>query len=179
MALLPIRVVPDPVLRRPCDAVETFDEDLRRLAGNMVETMYAAPGVGLAAPQVGVSRRLAVVDVSVGKESGALHVFVNPRIVSSEGRVSDLEGCLSIPDLSDKVERPERIVVQARNLEGEPFELRAEEWLARAICHEVDHLDGILFVQRLRGLRRQRAERKLKRWIERNEKTSWTPGAAY
>jgi peptide deformylase len=166
MAILPIRVVPDPVLRRPGAAVEVFDQDLKRLAQNMVETMYAAPGVGLAAPQVGVSRRLAVVDVSVGEQEGALHVLVNPQIVEQEGLVTDIEGCLSIPEITERVDRPERIRVRAQDLDGHPFELEAREWLARAICHEVDHLDGILFIQRLHGLRRQRVERRLRKLLQ-------------
>lgn len=178
MAVLPIRVVPDPVLRQRCAEVDRFDQELSRLARDMVETMLAAPGVGLAAPQVGVTRRLAVVDISVGKEEGALHVLVNPRIVRAEGKVADVEGCLSIPELSDKVERPERIVVEAQDLRGEPFALEADGWLARAICHEVDHLNGMLFIQRLRGLRRQRAERRLQRLLERNESATWSPSAA-
>jgi peptide deformylase len=165
MAVLPIRIYPDPVLRRRCAAVEEFDDELRRLAADMIATMHAAPGVGLAAPQVGVSRRLAVVDLSVGEDPGQLHVFVNPRVLAEQGRESEVEGCLSIPEISDRVDRPQAIEVEARGLDGEPFALRAEGWLARAICHEVDHLDGVLFIDRLRGLRRERARRQLKKLV--------------
>jgi peptide deformylase len=163
VALLPIRLYPDEVLRRECRPVESFDGSLRRLAGDMVDTMYAAPGVGLAAPQVGVDLRLAVVDVTVGEEEGALLVLVNPEVVEAQGEEIDVEGCLSIPELTDKVARPQSIVVQAMDLDGAEFELEAEGFVARAICHEIDHLDGVLFVDRLHGLRRDRARRHLRR----------------
>lgn len=163
MAILGIRLYPDPVLRIECPPVETFDDELRRLAEDMVETMYAAPGVGLAAPQVGVERRLAVVDVSVGKEDGRLMVLVNPEIVESKGSEIDFEGCLSIPQISEKVKRPTQVRLKARNLEGEPIELTAEDFEARAICHELDHLDGVLFIDHLKGLRRDKIRRKLRK----------------
>jgi len=163
MALLPIRLYPDEVLRRECRPVEAFDAELETLARDMVETMRAAPGVGLAAPQVGVDLRLAVVDVTVGEEEDALVVLVNPEIVEAEGEETDVEGCLSIPDFTDKVRRPSWIRLHADDLEGNAVELEAEGFMARAICHEVDHLDGILFVDRLKGLRRDRARRYLRR----------------
>ena len=169
MALLPIRQYPDPVLRRECPPVERFDDELRRLAADMVDTMHAAPGIGLAAPQVGVETRLAVVDLSGGEDPEAVYVLVNPRIVDSEGRGVELEGCLSIPDLNEKVTRPTQVVVEAQDLDGRPFLLEAEEWLARAICHEVDHLDGVLFPDRLRGLRREKARRALRRLRQESE----------
>lgn len=163
MAILPIRIYPDPVLRERCAEVEVFDDELRKLAQDMVETMHAAPGVGLAAPQVGVSRRLAVVDVSVGQEPEALKILVNPEIVESDGKEVDTEGCLSIPGYSDRVQRPTRVEVVARDLDGKEIRLEAEEFEARALCHEIDHLEGILFVDHLRGLRRDRARRQLRR----------------
>jgi peptide deformylase len=163
MALLPIRVYPDPVLRVRCPEVERFGPELERLAADMVETMHAAPGVGLAASQVGIETRLAVVDLSVGKQAEELHVLVNPRILAGEGEETEVEGCLSLPEISEKVARPRRIEVAAVDLRGESFELSAEGWLARAICHEIDHLDGVLFIDRLRGLRRERAHRQLRR----------------
>jgi peptide deformylase len=166
MAILPIRIYPDPVLRVKCPPVVTFDDALRRLAADMVETMHAAPGVGLAAPQVGVELRLCVVDVSVGQEPEKLHVLVNPEIVRREGRESDLEGCLSLPGINDKVERPTWIEVTAQDLAGRAFRLEAEGFAARAVCHEVDHLDGVLFTDHLHGLRRERARRQLKRLAE-------------
>ena len=167
MAIRPIRIYPDPVLRQRCARVDRFDDELRRLADDMVATVHAAPGVGLAAPQVGDGRRLAVVDLSVGEDPAQLHVLVNPRILAAEGSESEVEGCLSIPDVSDKVERPQRIQLAAQDLDGEPFELPAEGWLARAICHEIDHLDGVLFIDRLRGLRRDRVRRQLRKLVRR------------
>jgi peptide deformylase len=146
-----------------CPEVEVFDDELAELARDMIDTMYAAPGVGLAAPQVGVERRLAVVDVSVGEEERALHVLVNPRIVEQSGSEADYEGCLSIPEFTEKVDRPVRVTIEARDLEGKPFKLEAEEFLARAICHEIDHLDGVLFVDHLRGLKKEKARRHMRR----------------
>ena len=166
MAILPIRIYPDPVLRVKCRRVETFDDRLRKLAANMVDTMHAAPGVGLAAPQVGVDLRLAVVDVSVGEDPASLRVLVNPEILYRQGSETDTEGCLSLPGITDKVDRPLAITLRAQGLNGERFELEAEAYLARAICHEVDHLDGILFTDHLRGLRKERARRQLKKLAE-------------
>lgn len=163
MAVLPIRLYPDPVLRVRCAEVTDFDEDLRRLAEDMVETMHSAPGVGLAASQVGVEKRLAVVDVSVGEDPAVLRVLVNPRLVEQHGNVVDSEGCLSIPGISEKVRRPLEIVVEARDLEGRELRFEARELEARAVCHEIDHLNGVLFVDHLRGLRRDRAKRHLRR----------------
>jgi peptide deformylase len=166
MSILPIRIYPDPVLRVKCRKVEEFDALLRKLAGDMVETMHAAPGVGLAAPQVGRELRLAVVDVSVGEDPAQLKVLVNPEVIQREGLEPDTEGCLSLPGITDKVDRPVAVTVRAQDLEGQPFELTAEGYLARAVCHEIDHLDGILFTDHLRGLRRERARRQLKKLAE-------------
>jgi peptide deformylase len=163
MAILAIRIYPDPVLRVKCREVTEFDAALRKLAADMVQTMHAAPGVGLAAPQVGSDLRLAVVDTSVGENPAELKVFVNPRIIHREGLETDTEGCLSLPGLTDKVDRPLKITVRAQDLAGNPFELQAEDYQARAICHEVDHLDGVLFTDHLRGLRKERARRALKK----------------
>lgn len=163
MAILAIRIYPDPILRVKCRRVETFDAALRKLAGDMIETMHAAPGVGLAAPQVGVDLRLAVVDVSVGEDPAAVTVLVNPEIVRRDGMETDVEGCLSLPGINDKVDRPLAITLRAQGLDGQSFELAAEGYTARAICHEVDHLDGILFTDHLRGLRRERSRRQLKK----------------
>ncbi|HEX9733556.1 MAG TPA: peptide deformylase [Thermoanaerobaculia bacterium] len=163
MALLEIRLYPDPILRQRSAEVDEVDDALRRLVADMVETMHAAPGVGLAAPQVGVGRRLAVVDTSVGKDPAALRVLVNPRIVEERGSELDFEGCLSIPGVTEKVERPAWVRIAAQDLEGRRFELEAEGFEARAVCHEIDHLDGVLFIDRVRGLRRDRVRRQLKR----------------
>lgn len=163
MAILPIRIYPDPVLRVQCPEVERFDAELKQLAENMVETMHAAPGIGLAAPQVGVELRLAVVDITAGESKDEIFTFVNPEIEDASGRESDEEGCLSIPEITDKVTRPVSLRVRALNLEGNPFEVEADGLFARAICHEVDHLNGVLFVDRLVGLRKERVKRRLKR----------------
>jgi len=169
MAILPIRIYPDPVLRAKCRQVEEFDGRLRKLASDMVETMHAAPGVGLAAPQVGVDLRLAVVDISVGEDPSLLKVLVNPEVVRREGAESDVEGCLSLPGITDKVDRPVAVTVRAQDLAGQPFELEATEYLARAVCHEIDHLDGVLFTDHLRGLRKERVRRQLKKLAEEQE----------
>jgi len=169
MAILAIRIYPDPVLRVKCRKVEEFDARLRKLASDMVETMHAAPGVGLAAPQVGVDLRLAVVDVSVGADPSLLKVLINPEVVRREGAESDVEGCLSLPGITDKVDRPAAVTVRAQDLAGKPFELEATEYMARAVCHEIDHLDGILFTDHLRGLRKERVRRQLKKLAEEQE----------
>ena len=177
----PIRVYPDPVLRVRCPEVTGFDEELARLVADMVETMHAAPGVGLAAPQVGVEQRVAVVDLSVGRDPASVLVLVNPVIEAVEGADVDTEGCLSIPDFTDKVLRPLRLEVSAAGLDGERQAFVAEGFLARAICHEVDHLDGVLFVDHLRGLRKERAKRFLKKLAKEqlgNEQEGFVPPAA-
>ncbi|HEV7669929.1 MAG TPA: peptide deformylase [Thermoanaerobaculia bacterium] len=166
MSILPIRLYPDPVLRARCREVEEFDSALVGLVADMVETMHAAPGIGLAAPQVGVDRRIAVVDLSVGESPEALLVLINPRIVEQEGSTVDVEGCLSLPGITEKVERPTRVVIEASHVDGEAFSVEVEDWLARAICHELDHLDGVLFTDRLSGLKKDKAKRALKRLVE-------------
>lgn len=166
MSILPIRIYPDPVLRARCREVEEFDSTLVGLVADMIETMHAAPGIGLAAPQVGVDRRIAVVDLSVGESADALLVLINPRIVEQEGSAVDVEGCLSLPGITEKIERPTRIVVEAAHADGEPFSVEAEDWMARAICHELDHLDGVLFTDRLSGLKKDKAKRALRRLVE-------------
>jgi len=163
MAIRAIRIYPDPVLRVSCRAVAEVDDSVRKLVADMIETMHAAPGIGLAAPQIGVEMRVAVVDLSVGEDPEQRHVFINPEIVERHGAESDVEGCLSLPGITDKVERPTHVLVKALDLTGQPFEIEADDWLARAICHEIDHLDGVLFVDHLRGLRRERVRRQLKK----------------
>ena len=164
MALRKIRLYPDPVLRIECPPVETFDEELEDLVADMVETMYDAPGVGLAAPQVGVGLRVAVVDAGSEDTQDTLLVLVNPEVVEASAEdVAESEGCLSIPDFSEKVKRPAEVRIRAFDPKGESFEIEATGLCARAIQHEIDHLDGVLFVDHLRGLRRERARRHLKR----------------
>ena len=163
MAVREILIIGDPVLTRKCEPVDEITADIVRLARDMVETVHAAPGVGLAAPQVGISKRLIVVDLSVGESQEALHVLVNPEIVSAEGEAICEEGCLSVPDIKEKVARPYKVAVRGRDLEGRPIEIEGEDLLARALCHEIDHLDGILFVEKLSPLKRALIRKKLRK----------------
>ena len=169
MAILEILKYPDERLTVPCEPVERFDAEIRRLAEDMVETMHAAPGIGLAAPQVGRHERLAVVDLSVGEDPAQLIVLVNPVVVEQEGEVRDEEGCLSFPDLTLIVPRPERVRVRACDLDGGSFEIEAEQLLARCLHHEIDHLDGILFIDRVSPLKRDLARRKIHKRIRAGE----------
>src|SRR5918996_878567 len=130
MSVLAIRIYPDPVLRAKCRTVTAIDDRVRKLAADMVETMHAAPGIGLAAPQVGVEERIAVLDLSVGEDPKQVHVLINPEIVHREGAETDVEGCLSLPGLTDKVERPTAVRGNALALSGKPVELNADGWRA-------------------------------------------------
>jgi peptide deformylase len=129
----------------------------------MVDTMYAAPGIGLAANQVGDPRRVAVIDLSVGKRPGELHVLINPEIEQIEGTVTEDEGCLSIPDFTETVSRPERVHVRFLDRNGQPRDLWGQGLMARAMSHEIDHLDGKLFIDRLRGFKRDRIVKKIQK----------------
>lgn len=157
--MLEIRIYPDPVLRTVAEPVTEFDEKLARLVHDMAETMYTAPGVGLAAPQVGVSRRLCVIDITSPSRENLL-VFVNPEIVERDGEITWEEGCLSFPDVHTDVHRSKRVVVRARDVKAEEFELEAEDLLAVAIQHELDHLDGRLLIDNMSLL--DKAQLKLK-----------------
>ena len=139
---------------------------MRELVADMVQTCHAAPGVGLAAPQIGVNKRLAVIDLSVGADPDAVIVLLNPKIVQTEGEQKEEEGCLSVPDLAERVIRPALVRVRAQDVTGEQREIEGTGLLARALCHETDHLDGRLFVDRLRGLKRELAWRKIHRQKE-------------
>jgi len=151
------------VLEKPAANVKTFDVELETLAEDMFASMYAAQGVGLAAPQIGKGVRLAVVDVTAGKNPEAKIVLVNPEIIHAEGEVREEEGCLSIPGFRGYVVRPQFVTVRAQNVKGETFEIRGENLLARAFCHEIDHLNGILFLQHLSMLKRDLIRRKIKK----------------
>lgn len=164
MAVLPIVKFGQDVLRRSTEAVTNFDDaELQKLIDDMVETMYAAPGVGLAANQVGVSKRLMMIDLSVGKRPGELYVCANPEIVETEGEQAEEEGCLSIPDFTEVVVRPNRVKLRYQDRRGETHEMWGEALMARAMCHETDHLNGMLYVDRLRGLRRDRLLKKVQK----------------
>ncbi len=163
MAVLPIRKFGDEVLRRRTERVTEFDASLQNLIDDMIDTMYAAPGIGLAANQIGVSKRVAGIDLSVGKRSGELHVLVNPEIAEVHGRVTEDEGCLSVPDFTEALVRPERVRVEFLDRNGEKRELWGEGLMARAMSHEIDHLDGKLFVDCLRGFKRDRIVKKIQK----------------
>ena len=163
MAVLPIRKYGDEILRQPTEPVTEIDGAIQTLIDDMVDTMYAAPGIGLAANQVGSSRRVAVIDLSVGKRPGELHVLVNPELSEVHGRITEDEGCLSVPDFTETVVRPERVRVQFLDRNGVPRELWGEGLMARAMSHEIDHLDGKLFVDRLRGFKRDRILKKIQK----------------
>ncbi|ADL42775.1 peptide deformylase [Caldicellulosiruptor obsidiansis OB47] len=144
MALRKIKIYEDEILRKRSKIVEKFDQRLHQLLDDMKDTMYEANGIGLAAPQVGVLKRAVVIDIG----EGAIEL-VNPQIEYSEGSVVDVEGCLSVPNVWGEVERPQKVVVNAQDRFGNEFRLEAEGLLARAVCHEIDHLDGILFVDKV------------------------------
>jgi peptide deformylase len=163
MAIRRIRTVGDPVLTAVARAIEDLDQEIVELARDMVETMHEAPGVGLAAPQVNVSRRLITIDLSIGKKGEELIVLINPEILSREGSIVAEEGCLSVPGLTEKVTRPARVAIKGLDLGGKEKTYEAEDLLARAFCHEIDHLDGKLFIDRLSPLKRQLIKRKLRR----------------
>ncbi len=166
MAIRPIRTYPDPVLRVKTARIEKIDNTLDQLIQDMVETMHAAPGVGLAANQVGVSLQLAVIDLSSRENDEQRHplmVIINPEILSSEGAIVEDEGCLSIPDYSEKVKRAAKVTVRAQDSTGKPFEVTAEGLLAKALQHEIDHLNGVLFIDRLSPLKKNIFKRRLKK----------------
>lgn len=159
MAILEILQYPDRRLRERARLVSEVDDEVRRIVDDLFETMYAAPGIGLAATQVGIMRRIAVIDVS--PEQDDPRVLINPRIVAREGEQDSEEGCLSIPDVRDCIRRAERITVEALDRGGEPWSFDAEGLLAACAQHEIDHLDGRLFIDHLSMLKRQRIERRL------------------
>jgi peptide deformylase len=156
----------DPRLLAPNEDFDPSREDLSSLVAEMVAACHAAPGIGLAAPQIGVNKRVAIIDLSVGADPNGVIVLVNPSLVEASGEQKEEEGCLSVPDLSEKVIRPARARVRALDLSGEEREIEGTGLLARALCHETDHLNGILFVDRLRGLKRELTWRKIHRQKE-------------
>jgi peptide deformylase len=151
------------VLQRPAQPVETFDDALRQLIDDMIDTMYAAPGIGLAAPQIGVALRVCVIDLSVGKRGGEVLTLVNPEFVSREGMQLEEEGCLSLPGFTATVPRPAEVTVRAADRNGDVRLHHGTGLLARALQHELDHLDGRLFLDRLRGVKRDIIVRKVRK----------------
>jgi len=161
MALLNILHFPDPRLRKKATAITKVTDDIRQLADDMLETMYDAPGVGLAAVQINVQKRLVVIDTS--EDKSAPLVFINPEIINTQGEREHEEGCLSVPEAYELVTRADTVRVKALDRDGNPFELDADELLATCIQHEIDHLDGKLFVDYLSNLKRQRIKKRLEK----------------
>ncbi len=167
--LLPILKYGAPELKRVSKPVDFFNGELEKIVKNMIETMYAAPGIGLAAPQIGLNIQLATVDLSVGEDASQLISICNPEIVSQDGEQKSEEGCLSIPDFSDTVVRPRAMLVRGQNIHGEEIHIEAEGLLARCFSHEIDHLNGILFIDRLSVLKRNLIKTKIKKMTKSGE----------
>ena len=161
--ILEIVKYPEPVLERPGEPVTEFNEELRKFVDDMFESMYAAKGIGLAAPQVAVSKRITVIDLSFKEKPADKIVLINPEIIVREGKQYEEEGCLSLPDIREKVSRAAKVKVRAQDVKGEWFELDGEQLLARAFQHEIDHLDGILFFKRVSALKRDLILRKIRK----------------
>jgi peptide deformylase len=166
MAILEIRFLGDPILRQATRPVESFDDDLARFIDDLLDTMYAAEGVGLAAPQVGDGRRVAVIDVGELRDGTEATVLVNPRVVEQRGAVRSEEGCLSIPGVIETIDRAAEVVVEYQCHTGETRTIESADLLSRALQHEIDHLDGILFIDRLGPLRRRLAVREFRKSLE-------------
>jgi len=167
--IYPIVKYGDPILEKPAAIITKFDAELAELAEDMFATMYAAQGIGLAAPQIGKSIRIAVVDVTGGKNPEARIVLINPEVIHFEGEKREEEGCLSIPGFRGYVVRPQFVTIKAQDAKGQSFEIRGEDLLARAFCHEIDHLNGILFLQHLSMLKRDLIRRKIKKLRKQGE----------
>ena len=157
------------VLEKPGETVTRFDDELRKLVEDMFESMYAAHGVGLAAPQIGISKRLAVIDVSFKEDPKARLVLVNPEIIRTEGKQRGSEGCLSLPEFREEVTRPMRVTVRAQDATGKHFEASGEELLARALMHETDHLNGKLYISHISALKRDLMKRKIRKLMKAGE----------
>lgn len=161
--ILKIVKYPEPVLSQPGEPVTEFDAGLKKLVDDMFETMYASQGIGLAAPQVAVGKRVTVVDLSQGKDPAQKLVLVNPEITFREGKQYEEEGCLSFPEIREKVQRAAKVRIRAQDLKGKWFEMDGEELLSRAFQHEIDHLDGMLFIFRMSSLKRDLVLRKIRK----------------
>ena len=152
--ILKIVKFPEPVLQQPGEPVTEFDGELRKFVANLFETMYASQGIGLAAQQVGVAKRITVIDLSQGKDPAQKLVLINPEVISREGKQYEEEGCLSFPDIREKIARAAKVRIRAQDEKGKWFEMDGEELLSRAFQHEIDHLDGMLFIFRMSALKR-------------------------
>ncbi|HWZ43950.1 MAG TPA: peptide deformylase [Candidatus Saccharimonadales bacterium] len=167
--IYPIVKYGDPVLEKPAAMVTEFDADLRKLVDDMFESMYAAQGVGLAAPQIGIARRIAVIDVTFKEDPSSRLVLINPEIIKREGRQKSSEGCLSLPDFREEVTRANVVTVRAQDLAGKWFESTGEGLLARAFLHETDHLHGKLFISHVSALKRDLIKRKIRKLVRTGE----------
>jgi peptide deformylase len=167
--IYPIVKYGNPVLEKPAETVTVFDDALKTLVDDMFESMYAAHGVGLAAPQIGIGRRVAVIDVTFKDDPSAKLVLINPEIIHSEGKHTQSEGCLSIPDFRENVTRPSKVTVRAQDIGGKVFEKTGEELLARALLHETDHLTGKLYISHLSALKRDLMKRKIRKLMKAGE----------
>ncbi|HUV95839.1 MAG TPA: peptide deformylase [Acidobacteriaceae bacterium] len=161
--IYPIVKFPDPILQQPAEPVTVFDAELRKLVDDMFTSMYDAQGIGLAAPQIGISKRLTVIDLSFQKKPEDKIVLINPEVIEIKGKQVEEEGCLSLPEIRDRVVRAAEVRVRAQDADGKPIQVEGTELLARAIQHEIDHLDGILFIFRLSRLKRDLQLRKIRK----------------
>lgn len=169
MTLLDIITYPDKRLRHKAAPVETVDDDVRQTIADMAETMYAAPGMGLAAVQVGIDKRIIIYDISGPEDKPELEVLINPEIVESEGtQLSESEGCLSVPDFRSDVKRFERVKVEALDRDGQAIEIDTDGLHAIVLQHEIDHLDGVLFIDKISALKREMYKRKVKKALKKN-----------
>jgi peptide deformylase len=167
--IYPIVVYGDPVLERSAEPVTEFNAELKKLVDDMFESMYAAHGVGLAAPQIGISKRIAVIDTTFKEDPNAKLVLVNPEVISREGKQNGQEGCLSLPDFRENVARANIVTVRAQDVEGNWFEKTGDDLLARAFSHEIDHLNGRLFISHVSALKRDLIKRKIKKLVRAGE----------
>jgi len=167
--IYPIVKFGNPGLERPAEPVTVFDGELKKLVEDMFESMYEAKGVGLAAPQVGISKRLAVIDVTFKEDPNAKLVLVNPQVIHTEGKFRQTEGCLSIPEFREPVTRAKRVTIRAQDLHGQWFEKTGEDLLARAFLHETDHLNGKLYISHLSALKRDLIKRRIRKLIKAGE----------
>jgi len=167
--IYPIVKYGNPVLESPAAPITTFDDSLKKLVEDMFESMYAAHGVGLAAPQIGVAKRIAVIDITFKEDPDAKLVLINPEIVHTEGKQSSNEGCLSIPEFREPVTRPNIVTVRAQDENGKFYEKTGEELLARAVLHETDHLNGKLYISHISALKRDLMKRKIRKLVKAGE----------
>ena len=166
MSILQIVKYGNPTLTKKAEEIINIDKYIEELAHNMVETMYAAPGIGLAAPQVNESKRLITVDLSAGENSQNLIILINPELISQEGKLISEEGCLSVPDINEKVARPSHVIIRGIDLKGNEKTVEAEGLLARVLCHEIDHINGKLFIDHLSLLKKSLIKKKLKKTVQ-------------